>query len=48
MTSPITAWTPYLIILGVSLLREGYEDYQRYKSDRQMNHESKTYIMSGG
>jgi hypothetical protein len=31
--SPATAWVPLIVVLAISMLREGYEDYQRYKSD---------------
>lgn len=32
--SPVTAWVPLIVVLGISMIREGYEDYQRYKSDK--------------
>lgn len=35
--TPITGWVPLLIVLGISLLREGIEDYLRHKSDIEMN-----------
>ena len=35
--NPITAWSPLAFVLGVSMLREGLEDYQRYKSDLSTN-----------
>lgn len=31
--NPITAINPFVFVLVVSMIREGYEDYQRYKSD---------------
>ena len=34
---PITAYMPLSFVLGVSMLREGMEDYQRYKSDVKNN-----------
>jgi len=35
--NPITAYTPLAFVLGVSMFREGVEDYQRYKSDINTN-----------
>jgi len=35
--NPITAYTPLAFVLGVSMFREGAEDYQRYKSDVNTN-----------
>lgn len=35
--NPITAYMPLAFVLGVSMLREGLEDYQRYKSDVHAN-----------
>jgi magnesium-transporting ATPase (P-type) len=32
--NPITAILPLIFVLSVSMLREGFEDYGRYKSDR--------------
>jgi hypothetical protein len=32
--SATTAWAPLIVVLTISMLREGYEDYQRYKSDK--------------
>lgn len=32
--NPITAINPMVFVLCLSLLREGYEDYQRYKTDK--------------
>ena len=31
---PLTAINPMVFVLTVSMIREGYEDYQRYKSDQ--------------
>ncbi len=30
----VTAWIPLSVVMTISILREGYEDYQRYKSDK--------------
>ena len=35
--APASAVTPFLFVLTLSMLREGYEDYQRYKSDQEQN-----------
>ena len=35
--NPVTAILPLAFVLGVSMLREGLEDYQRYKSDVKTN-----------
>ncbi|MEW5306196.1 MAG: hypothetical protein WDW36_008680 [Sanguina aurantia] len=32
-----TTWTPLAIVLGVSLFKEGYEDYKRYAADKEIN-----------
>ena len=34
---PITAYMPIIFVLGISMIREGFEDYQRYKSDKITN-----------
>jgi phospholipid-translocating P-type ATPase (flippase) len=34
---PFTAIAPLVFVLGVSLIREGIEDYLKYKSDREIN-----------
>lgn len=34
---PITAINPMVFVLCLALLREGYEDYQRYKTDLTQN-----------
>ena len=46
--SPISSWTPLIVVLSISILREGYEDYQRHVSDTKMNHESKTRVLRDG
>ena len=35
--NPISAYLPLLFVLGVSVIREGIEDYSRYKSDKVTN-----------
>ena len=34
---PITGWAPLVFVIGLSMLREGLEDYFRHKSDIEMN-----------
>lgn len=36
--TPVTAWLPLCVVLGISMLREGYEDYARHKEDNTMNY----------
>ena len=45
--NPITAYSPLAFVLGVSMMREGLEDYQRYKSDVQTNGKSIKFIQNG-
>ena len=45
--NPITAILPLIFVLGVSMLREGLEDYQRYKSDVSTNRKSVKFIRKG-
>lgn len=35
--NPITAIAPFLFIMLISLIKEGFEDYSRHKSDIQVN-----------
>lgn len=34
---PWTTWTPLIIVLGVSMIKEAREDYVRYKADKEVN-----------
>lgn len=45
--NPITAYLPLAFVLGVSMMREGLEDYQRYKSDVDTNKKSVKFIRGG-
>jgi magnesium-transporting ATPase (P-type) len=45
--NPITAYLPLSFVLGVSMFREGLEDYQRYKSDVNTNKKSVKFIKGG-
>lgn len=44
---PVTGWMPLFFVLGLSMLREGIEDYLRHKSDIEMN-ANPCKIYSGG
>ncbi|OMJ89990.1 hypothetical protein SteCoe_7779 [Stentor coeruleus] len=44
---PFTAIAPLVFVLGVSMIREGIEDYLRYKSDKEIN-SSPTMIYKKG
>lgn len=35
--SPVTSILPLVFVITVSMIREGYEDYKRYKSDIILN-----------
>ena len=35
--SPVTSWMPIILVLAISIVREGVEDYGRYKLDKQSN-----------
>jgi phospholipid-transporting ATPase len=39
---PSTAWGPICLVLSASMLREAWEDYQRYKYDKLLNSEETT------
>ena len=45
--NPITAILPLAFVLGVSMMREGLEDYQRYKSDVKTNRKTVKFVRSG-
>lgn len=44
---PFTAITPLVFVLAVSMIRDGFEDYLRYKSDREINN-SPTMVYRNG
>lgn len=46
--SPYTAILPLIFVLGVSMIREGIEDYRRYKSDKKTNNDVFKKLMSKG
>jgi hypothetical protein len=35
--SPITSWLPLVLVIGISMTREAFEDCYRYRSDKQTN-----------
>ena len=45
--NPITAYIPIVFVLGVSILREGLEDYERYKSDKITNNQPVRIVKDG-
>jgi 4-hydroxybenzoate polyprenyltransferase len=46
--NPFTAWAPLLIVIGILMTREGYEDFQRYKADRKLNFKSFARVIRSG
>ena len=45
--NPISAYLPLFFVLGVSVIREGLEDYQRYKSDKVTNKQAVRIVRDG-
>lgn len=45
---PSSAWTPLVFVLGLSIIREGMEDYHRHKSDLEMNSKCRCQIYRDG
>lgn len=45
--TPFSAVAPLIFVISLSMIREGYEDVQRYKSDKQSN-SSKTQVLKEG
>jgi magnesium-transporting ATPase (P-type) len=35
--SPYTTIPPLVLVVGISVIKEGYEDYKRYKADKTVN-----------
>ena len=46
--NPATAWIPLVVVLAISMIREGFEDYQRYISDKELNYETVTKVWREG
>ena len=44
---PITAYIPIIFVLSVSVVREGLEDWQRYKSDKLTNEQQIRIVKQG-
>ena len=45
--NPVSAYIPLVFVLGVSMVREGIEDYQRYKSDKLTNRQQVFIVRKG-
>ena len=45
--NPFTAVAPFVFVVGLSMLREMYEDIQRHKSDVEINAYKSTVLMTG-
>jgi len=45
--SPGLVLLPIIIVLGVTAIKDGYEDFKRHQSDRRVNH-SQVYVLCGG
>ena len=45
--APATAVVPFIIVLSVSIIREGIEDYSRALLDKQQNNEETTAYRNG-
>jgi magnesium-transporting ATPase (P-type) len=46
--APVSSIWPLLFILTVSLLKDGYEDYKRYRSDKIINSKPVRILKSNG
>lgn len=46
--SPYTAVLPLMFVLALSMIREGIEDYRRYKSDKKTNMATFSKLISKG
>ncbi|KAK9764787.1 hypothetical protein K7432_007425 [Basidiobolus ranarum] len=45
--NPLTTWTPLIMIFSISAMKEGLDDYQRYKSDEEFNKRLYTVYKNG-
>ncbi|ORY03000.1 phospholipid-translocating P-type ATPase [Basidiobolus meristosporus CBS 931.73] len=45
--NPLTTWTPLIMIFSISALKEGLDDYRRYKSDDEFNKRLYTVYKNG-
>ena len=37
MGSPVTTFLPLILVLGISMCKEAFEDFGRYRQDREVN-----------
>lgn len=45
--NPASTWIPLAVIFGISALKEGFDDYNRYLSDKKAN-ERLYWVIRGG
>ncbi|XP_076350906.1 phospholipid-transporting ATPase IF-like isoform X2 [Tachypleus tridentatus] len=45
--SPLTSLTPLTFVVTITAIKQGYEDWQRHKTDRSVNHTHVSVIRSG-
>lgn len=45
--NPLTAWAPLIIVIAISMIREGYEDFQRFRSDKKLNNDKANVFRDG-
>eukprot|EP00743_Colponemidia_sp_Colp-15_P004618 GILK01004978.1.p1 GENE.GILK01004978.1~~GILK01004978.1.p1 ORF type:complete len:825 (-),score=177.01 GILK01004978.1:1009-3483(-) len=45
--SPFSAITPLCLVLGISMLREGLDDWKRHKADKEANNEATKVLVDG-
>ena len=43
-----TMYPPLLLITVISMIKDGYEDYMHYKSDKEENENLVTVVLKGG
>jgi len=46
-TSPMTSLLPLIFVVVVTAIKQGYEDFLRHKSDRQVNHLLIDVVLNG-
>eukprot|EP00898_Chlorokybus_atmophyticus_P002240 jgi/Chlat1/3016/Chrsp201S03282 len=46
--SPFTTWTPLIFVIGVSIIKEGYEDFNRSRLDKSVNSRKVDVLVSQG
>lgn len=45
--SPVTTWVPLLVIFSVTAIKEAYDDYARYNSDKKFNNREYKVLRDG-